>query len=357
MPTADPEFPALESHLRDVLGIDIERIETLSDGLNLVLEVTTPAERYILRRPNDLRQTGMFTDVATEYRVLDRLVATSLPAPEPIHLCEDPSLLGAPFTVTRYLPGETVPLGSDLPERFRTPAARERLAHRLVDTLATMHTLETAPFEGVCDQHTVADQVAHDRGRLDVVADATGEPFPRLRGVGEWLARNAPETGVRTLVHGDYRPGNVLFSGDSLPELTGVLDWETAMLGDPLGEVGYLLLRWRDEDDEPISLAPLEDAYPGHDALSTIRRANEAGLAPFTAKPGSPSREALVARYEARTGTAFEHERFYRANAAFMLGAVWADLHRLRVEAGAESEWKPWVSYMALIGEGIIDGG
>ncbi|MFC6726626.1 phosphotransferase, partial [Halobium palmae] len=160
-----------------------------------------------------------------------------------------------------------------------------------------------------------------------------------------------------TLTHGDYRPGDLLFAGVDRPALTGVLDWETALLGDPLMELGYFLLDWRRDDDPRPPLDDLEARYTD-DEMEGVRNIHERGLSPFTSKPGSLSRAELVARYEERTGVEFERERFYRAQAAFALATVWADLHRLRVEAGAgdESGYPPLIDYMALVAAQIADG-
>lgn len=80
---------------------------------------------------------------------------------------------------------------------------------------------------------------------------------------------------------------------------------------------------------------------------------NEGALAPFTAAPGSPSRDELVARYEARTGREFDHPGFYRAFAAFSLGLVWADLHRASIEDSEDVDEKatrdPYGDFMALL--------
>jgi aminoglycoside phosphotransferase (APT) family kinase protein len=347
----------LESFLSAELDAKITTVETLSDGLNLVLAVSTPETEYVLRRPNKLRDRQYINALHDEYGVMERLHDTPLPTPEPVLYCDDPSILDGEFFVIPRVPGEVVPLGSDLPGRFRHPAARRRLAHALVDILADVHALDTDPFEGVCDRRTPREQVRNGLDRLDEATAVTGREFARLRTVGEWLVENAPEDPETTLVHGDFRPGNVLFAGNETPDVTGVLDWETALLGDPLTELGYLLLRWGDADDPTPSLDGIAERYPEHEeTVAQLCEQNERGLAPFTTDPGSPTRRELVARYEARTGRAFDHERFHRANAAFSLASVWVDLHRYRVEHDEDSDFEPFIDHMTLIAEGIVDG-
>ena len=349
---------ALESYLAAELGVDSVRTEVLHEGLNLTIGISTPnAERaYVLRRPNESQGADYSNEPDSEYEVLRRLRDAPISTPEPVLYCDDGSIVGDSFFVATHLDGEAVPLGSALPERFRNPESRRRVAEQLVAALADVHSVDAGSFPGVCERLPPREQVARDVERLDAVVGATGRELPRLRAVGEWLRRNVPSNPETTLVHGDFRPGNVLFAGDDRPELTGVLDWETTFLGDPLTELGYLLLRWRDEGDPTPSLDALEARYSNEEAIEHLRGVNEKGLAPFTAEPGSPTRRELVARYEDLTGRSFENERFYRAHAAFGLATVWADLHRRRIETGAESDWEPHVEYVAMVAESIVDG-
>ncbi|WP_232702914.1 phosphotransferase family protein [Halobacterium wangiae] len=358
MSEADLDTAALEAYLSAELDDEIVDVEVLHEALNLSLAVST-AEReraYVLRRPRNLRETNLVVDLDVEFQVLERLADTAVPAPEPVLHCEDASVFGDEFVVTTFLDGEAVPLGSDLPERFRNPAARRRLAEGLVDTLAEIHSLDPGPFADVCERQTPTEMVDRAMARLDNATSATGREVPELRAVGEWLREHAPAETATTLVHGDYRPGNVLFAGDDDPEIAGVLDWETAMLGDPLTELGYLLLRWRDDGDPTPSLDDLEARHADEAAIDHLRDVNEDGLAPFTNDPGTPTRRELVARYEAKTGSDVEHAEYYLAHAAFVLATVWEDLHRSRLAAGDDSTFPPLVDYVTTTARSFVDG-
>ncbi|WP_276257058.1 phosphotransferase family protein [Halomontanus rarus] len=354
----DFDIAELESSLSAALDVTVVETEVLHDGLNLSLAISTANEEraYVLRRPNKLRHTEAFNDLKQEYGVMRRLEQTAVDAPEPVLVCEDESVIGDPFLVMTHLDGVSIPLGSYLPDRFQTPASRERVATRLIETLADVHTVDVDPFADVCERATPREQVARTTARLEAATAVTGHEPPALWDVAEWLRRNAPSDSETALVHGDYRPSNVLFAGADRPEIAGVLDWETAFLGDPLTELGYLLLRWRDEGDPTPSLDELEARCSNDDAIRDVRETNERGLAPFTNEPGSPSRRELVARYEDETGLSFENQRFYRALAAFMLATVWEDLHRYQIEAGAESDQEPHIDYMSMIARSIVSG-
>jgi aminoglycoside phosphotransferase (APT) family kinase protein len=355
---ADGKTAELESHLTTELGERVTETEVLEEGLNLIVSISTAADEaaYVLRRPNKLREAEYMIPLEREWAVMRRLDSTDLNTPDPVLYCDDESILGEPFFVMTYLDGETVPLGSDLPERFRNPESRERVANRVTETLARMHSLDVEPFEDVCERLTPREQVAQATNRLDEATTVTGTDLSTLRSVGDWLRENAPSEPETTLVHGDFRPGNLLFTGSDRPEIAGVLDWESAMLGDPLTELGYLLLRWRDEGDPTPSIGELEARYSNESELDYLREVNESGLAPFTSNPGSPTRREVVARYEERTGLTFENERFYVALAAFLLGTVWADLHRDRIESGEKSDWLPHIDYVSMLAESVVSG-
>ncbi|MFC6734300.1 phosphotransferase family protein [Haladaptatus sp. DYSN1] len=350
------ETHCLEPYLAEALDAEITDSRVLSEKLNRILAISTAdaAPKYILHQPLKLRETCLFNELDREYRLLEALQATSIPTQKPVLYGDGDSILGGPFFVTTYLDGEPIPLGEGLPEQFRNETARREVADSLLETLADIHTLDTTPFEDVCIRQPPCEQVACAFERLDASEQVMSWELPRLRGVGEWLLENAPTDSKTTLVHGDYRPGNVLFAGSSQPKLTGVLDWETAILGDPLTEVGYLLLRWRDESDPTPDLGELETRYPDA-ALESLRAANERGLCPFSTQPGSPTRGELVARYEDLTGWSYDHDPFYRAHAAFMLATVWVDLHRHGVEAGDAPDLDPWVEYMTQTAELILE--
>jgi aminoglycoside phosphotransferase (APT) family kinase protein len=116
--------------------------------------------------------------------------------------------------------------------------------------------------------------------------NATRE-IPALEETTRWLGEHLPASGPATIVHGDYRLGNVMFTAD---RLSAVFDWELATIGDPLADVGYLLATWAQEGDPPTTVA----------SLTTVTR-----------EPGFPTREELVARYEERSGRSMSDVRWY----------------------------------------------
>ena len=105
--------------------------------------------------------------------------------------------------------------------------------------------------------------------------------------VTRWLGEHIPESGPATIVHGDYRLGNVMFTGD---RLSAIFDWELATIGDPLADIGYLLATWAQYGDPESTIA----------SLTTVTR-----------RPDFPARDELLARYEARCGRSMRDVPWY----------------------------------------------
>ncbi|SEW19594.1 Predicted kinase, aminoglycoside phosphotransferase (APT) family [Halobacterium jilantaiense] len=355
LPLAD-----LETYFADELGERVTDTEVLDGALNTMVAVSTESTEhaYVVRRASEMRDSDLFVGLDREYRVLSALADTDVPAPEPVAYCEDASVLGDPFAVTTYREGEPVPVGSPLPERFQTPANRRAVGEALVDTLADVHSVPTEPFEGVCERYEPLEQVERFADRLDRATDASGRDVPELRRAADWLREHAPPEHETRLTHGDFKSGNVCFGPGTPPEITGVLDWETATLAEPRTELGYLLFYWRDDGDPTPGLDAIRDRY-GDDypeAVAEVAEAAEHGFYRYANRPGSPSRRELVERYEAQTDLSFDHERFYRTHAALGLATVWEDIHARRVAAGEDSDWEPLLDYTAAVTRSIVDG-
>lgn len=357
----DVDVAALEGVLERELGVDVASVDVLADGLNLLLAVETAAgdDAYVVRAPRKLRDASYMNDLHTEYAVMEVLAESVVPTPDPVLFISDESMLDAPFFVMTRVDGDVVPLGSDLPERWQTSAARERFAAVLVDTLVAVHAVDQTPLKRDLAVVPPAEQVERSRARLDAATTATDLDVPALERVGDWLRVHAPPADAvdRALVHGDFRPGNICFAGDDEPAVAGVLDWETALVGDPLTELGYLLLRWRDDADPTPAIDDIAARYPDcEDAIAHLRRVNDRGFAPYTSAPGSPTRRELVERYETATGRTVGDLRFYVALAAFNLATVWADLHRHAVLANAPSDHPPHIEHLARVAALVVDG-
>ncbi|AEN07560.1 aminoglycoside phosphotransferase (plasmid) [halophilic archaeon DL31] len=317
---------ALRSYLRDVLGPANEyAVERHPAGhSNETLFVTWGDRDLVARRPPPGETADTAHDVLREYRVVDALQPTGVPVPETMLACEDHAVLGSDFYVMGRLSGDVLRSGE--PDRFADPAARHQIGERLVDALTAIHDVdyEAVGLSEFGHPASYTDrQVERWTKQLDWAFERTREvrSVPELNKIGDWLADNVPNGHEHALLHGDFKLDNVMFGPGEDPELVGVFDWELSTLGDPLTDLGWLLLFWRDQGDPEPSIPSL--------------------MPRFLEAPGYPTRADLVTRYESRSGRSFEHDRFYRALAAYKMAALGEMFFRRHLEDNADDQMYP----------------
>jgi len=167
-----------------------------------------------------------------------------VPVPR-VRWCEDaPAVLGAPFFVMDYVEGET--LARRLLRDAEYAPARAALPEQLATALARVHAIDLdAPALGFLARPPAeASPAAVELARYESLFRALApEPHPAFELALRWLAARLPATDRRTLVHGDYRVGNVIFGPEGL---RAVIDWEMVHVGDPMEDLGWLCVRaWR----------------------------------------------------------------------------------------------------------------
>jgi aminoglycoside phosphotransferase (APT) family kinase protein len=260
--------------------------------------------------------------VLREARLLQALEPLDLPVPEVLAVCEDNTVVGAPFYVMPFIAGHV--LSGALPPGYGK-GAPARIGEELVDTLVRLHTIdfEAAGLDEFGRSNGYLErQLKRFSGLLELNAT---RPLPDLERVGEWLAENLPESPAATLVHGDYRLGNVMFALAE-PQLVAVLDWEMATIGDPLADIGYMTAMWSQAND---LTNPVGD-------LSRVTRL-----------PSFPPREQLVQRYAQATGHAVDALAWYQALALWK-AAIFLEGSFKRYQAGTTLD-----PYFAGLGEGV----
>lgn len=351
------ETERLRSYLTDRLGEQVVDTAVLAEGLNRVIRIETADDprAYVLRQPTESRDGAGFVDLRTEHAILQRLEDTAVPAPAAVQFCADESILGTPFSVTEYVTGEPLEWDAALPAGHRGERSRDRVGRVLVDNLAELHRVETKRFADVCERVPLREQLDRATRQFETAASAAGHDPVRLRRVLDWLEQNVPDRPATALTHGDYKPDNVFFSWDGEPSVAAVVDWETAKLRDPRTELGYLLFYWRDPGDPSVDLDSVTARHG--ESAAEIRERERRGFWPFTRRPGSPSRRALVDRWERQTGNRYENDRFYRAYGAFMLATVWESLYAAALERGEdETGWEAHIEYVGALADAICDG-
>ena len=275
------------------------RVAQIAGGRsNLTYRVEDAAgSSWVLRRPPLHGVLPSAHDMGREHRVISALAGTPVPVPPAFGLCEDPAVTGAPFYVMGFVDGivprdeATVAAGLDEP-------ARGAAAGSLVDALVALHRVdpdEVGLGELGRRQGYLERQLARWQRQLE---QSRTRPLPALDEVHRRLAANLPaQVGPARIVHGDFRLDNVVLSPAG--QVRAVLDWELCTLGDPLADVGLLLVYWAEPGDPTLPL----------------------GAAP-TVMPGFPGRAAIAEAYAARSGRDLTHLDAYMAFANWKLAVI-----------------------------------
>ncbi|MFG3249081.1 phosphotransferase family protein [Streptomyces sp. NPDC048187] len=300
-------------------GLDLDRLRVLLDrerpGLvtgplsgrlieggrsNLTYAVSDGAARWVVRRPPLGHVLATAHDMRREHRVISALHPTDVPVPSPVLLCEDEEVLGAPFYVMEFVEGtpyrtaeQLAPLG---PGRTRAAVLN------LVDTLVGLHAVD--PVEvGLADFGRPEGFLDRQLRRWAKQLDASRNRD--LAGIDELhatLGRELPRSPAPTVVHGDYRLDNVLIGGED-DEIRAILDWEMSTLGDPLTDLGLLVMY-----SSPLGMPD--------SPVSTTAQA-----------PGHPAPAELIERYAARSGRDVSTVAWYTAFAWFKLAVILEGIH------------------------------
>jgi aminoglycoside phosphotransferase (APT) family kinase protein len=208
---------------------------------NLTYRVTgaDPSSAVVLRRPPLGHVLPTAHDMAREYRVIAALYPTGFPVPTPLHLCPDPTVIGAPFYLMSYVDGVVLRTPQQIAALTAQDAARA--GDILVATLAALHATDPERVglgdfgrpDGYLNRQVLRWYEQWGRSKTRDLAT--------LEEVAQALRTTVP-TGARAgIVHGDYRLDNVMVDA-GVTRILAVLDWEMATLGDPLADLGLLVV-------------------------------------------------------------------------------------------------------------------
>jgi aminoglycoside phosphotransferase (APT) family kinase protein len=212
---------------------------------NLTYRVTDGVHDWVVRRPPLGHVLATAHDMAREHRVMSALSGTTVPVPEMVALCEDLAVMGVPFYVMQYVEGEV--LRRTAQSADLTDDQRADVAHRLVDTLADLHAVDPATV-GLSDfghpEGFLERQVRRWSAQLERSRTREVPGFPELAAA---LTARVPRSQRAGIVHGDYRLDNTVF--DDRAHVRAILDWELCTLGDPMADLGLLMVYWNDRDE------------------------------------------------------------------------------------------------------------
>jgi aminoglycoside phosphotransferase (APT) family kinase protein len=276
---------------------------------NLTYEVVAAdGRRMVLRRPPLGNVLQSAHDVGREHRIISALRPTPVPVATPLALCEDPDVTGAPFYVMDFVDGAIL-RSEEEAERAFDEAQRAAIGRSLVDVLVDLHAVDPDEVglgtlgrrEGYAER-----QLRRWHAQFESSKD---RELPSLDEAYRRLSTHVPPQRRTSVVHGDYRIDNCILAPDGA--VRAVLDWELCTLGDPLADLGLLLVYWVEPDEDPSRVLT--------------------GSA--TAAPGFPDRASVVQRYAERSGADVSALDFYVALGYWKLACIFEGI-RARYGAG-----------------------
>ena len=317
----------LEAFL-DEQGIGSGRLEAerIGEGhSNITFLVRRGDARVVLRRPPRPPLPPSAHDVLREARLLKSLEGTPVRVPKVLAVGDDESVLGVPFYVMEEMHGSV--LASAIPPALDTPEERRRTAEELVDALVEVHSVDWRAC-GLDGYGKPTGYLERQLRRFGGLWDHNKtRELPVVEELGEWLGRNMPESPESTIVHGDYRLGNVMMADRAPAELVAIFDWELSTIGDPLADVGYLTVTWVEPDD------PQDTMFAN---LNAVTRA-----------AGFLTREEMIRRYEEKSGRSMSALNWYQALALWK-AAVFMEGNYKRFQSGSSDD-----EYLALFDRGV----
>lgn len=279
----------------------------------------------VLRRPPRGPLPPSAHDVLREARVLRALQHTNVPTPRVLAVCEDENVIGAPFYVMEEVEGDVIT--NSMPPALDEPQQRSLVARELIDGLVSLHAVDWAGI-GLEEFGKPTGYLERQLRRFNGIWEYNKtREIPEFEQVSEWLAANIPQSPPATIVHGDYRLGNTMFAHRAPAHLVAIFDWEMATIGDPLADVGYMMLHWRQADDPR-----------GKFDLQSV-----------TERPGFPTRRELVALYEQRSGRRIRQLDWYVA-LAFWKAVAFMEGNYKRAISGRTDD-----PYLRSFGDGVVE--
>jgi aminoglycoside phosphotransferase (APT) family kinase protein len=252
--------------------------------------------------------------VEREYRIIRALQGTGVPVPKALGLCEDATVIGTPFFVMSFVKGRIF-WDPTLPE-LASNAARTALYREYTDALAALHQVDFAKV-GLGDYGKVGSYVARqvDRWSKQYESSRTSD-IPAMEALMTFVRTKVPTSDETTLIHGDYRIDNIMYSMDEAPKALAIIDWELSTLGHPVSDLAYACMGYH------LNL-------PGRGGLAGVD----------VASLGIPTEQEMVDAYCARTGRGqIADWPYFMAFGIFRLAAIAQGVFKRSLQGNASSD-------------------
>lgn len=279
---------------------DVDTVPIGDGHSNLTFLVSDGVRRVVVRRPPPPPTPAGAHDMLREARFIGALSTSPVPVATLLATAEADDVIDVPFYVMSFTQGQVVT--TETPAPLDSPATKRRIGNALVDTLADLHSIDWRAA-GLADLGKPEGfNTRHLRKIRQLVADENGESPSHFAQIESWLSAHIPPESAASIVHNDFRIGNMMLSAERPGSLAAVLDWELATIGDPLLDVGYFLAS---VPENSTALTPTEE------------------LGTAMLEQGYPSRHELATRYAERTKSNLENIDWYTAFALWKLAVLY----------------------------------
>lgn len=244
---------------------------------------------FVLRRGPRPPLPKSTHDMKREARIQSALAPEGVAVPQILALCEDEGVLGIPFYIMEFLDGEVVT--DTVPDCFAGQNGPRKAVEAMLDSLVALHSVDVSqePVAGLGRPEGYLERQVQRFGSL--WGQTSKREVPQVDAIAHRLAATLPSTQRHSVVHGDFRMGNVMYEKSAPPRIQAILDWEMATLGDPLADLGYLVATYADPSAEPTIME----------------------LTPVTREPAFPTRDEVISRYADGTGLDVSPLKWYMA--------------------------------------------
>ncbi len=218
---------------------------------------------WALRRPPLHHVLPTAHDMSREYRLIDALGPAGVPVPATVGLCTDEAVNERPFYVMEFVEGHILRSAPEAEAAFDVDT-RRAVGDHMADTLAALHDVDPdAVGLGDLGRHDgyIERQLKRWREQYDKMQVEGVDHGGLVEWVGDALARRIPQQQRTSVVHGDYRLDNVVLADDGT--VKAILDWEICTLGDPLADLGLLMVYWAEPSDGTALLGLSGTTAPG----------------------------------------------------------------------------------------------
>ncbi len=297
------DLPHLKAWLDEETGVEaaINVSRMRGGGSCEMFELLRSDQRWVIRRAPISAVSSTAHDVVREYKIISALQGGSAKVPELLAVSADLSLVGSPFYIMKYVDGEVI--RRKLPPQYiNSPETQPAIGESLIDALVELHAFDwrnSAMVDLAKPDNFLRRQVDRWMNQLE---GYRSRELDGVDSVARWLSDNLPAKGDLTVMHGDYKIDNTMYSKDLPPRVLTIVDFEMTTVGDPLVDLAWAIIFWPEKDNLIAIASPDSEGGMNADYCQTP--------------------EQLIQRYADKTGRDMTSFQWYQAFAAWKLGIV-----------------------------------